>query len=218
MVDGYVCQNCQESADRKLPKCSRCGAWGSYVQAPEVAAEPEETALVTPFSPSAKEEADAASDAASDALAAALAEAARMKENWIRTEADLDNVRKRAKRELEDRGRVAKEDLLKEILPAFDDLYRTCEASLKTSDMDAVVEGLELARRASVEALRRAGVTSVATVGQPFDPAVHEAVQEIETADHPPGTVAFEARPGYLFGGRLVRAATVVVAKAVGGL
>ena len=61
--------------------------------------------------------------------------------------------------------------------------------------------------------MARVGIARVATVGQPFDPTMHEAIQQVETADHPPGTVVAEVQPGYMQGERLVRAAMVVVAK-----
>ena len=71
-----------------------------------------------------------------------------------------------------------------------------------------------MVQRQFVEALAREGITRVATVGQAFDPAVHEAIQQVETTEHAPGTVLAEVQAGYAQGERLVRAALVVVAKA----
>jgi molecular chaperone GrpE len=71
-----------------------------------------------------------------------------------------------------------------------------------------------MVQRQFVDALGREGIARVATVGHPFDPAVHEAIQQVETGDHAPGTVLAEVQPGYTQGERLVRAAMVVVAKA----
>ena len=68
--------------------------------------------------------------------------------------------------------------------------------------------------RQFVDALGREGIARVPAVGKPFDPSVHEAIQQVETSDHAPGTVLAEVQPGYLQGERLVRAAMVVVAKA----
>ena len=64
-----------------------------------------------------------------------------------------------------------------------------------------------------LDAIRRAGITKVPTVGAAFDPSIHEAIQQVETDDHPPGTVVSEIQAGYMQGERLVRAAMVVVAK-----
>ncbi len=68
--------------------------------------------------------------------------------------------------------------------------------------------------RQFVEALGRAGIQKVETVGKSFDPQVHEAIQQVESEDHAPGTVLAEVQPGYVQAERLIRAAMVVVAKA----
>ena len=80
-----------------------------------------------------------------------------------------------------------------------------------------MADGLAMVQRQFVEALAREGIVRVPTVGQPFDPSVHEAIQQVETADHAPGTVLAEVQPGYTQGDRLMRAAMVVVAKAKPG-
>ena len=69
-------------------------------------------------------------------------------------------------------------------------------------------------RRLTSSTVSREGITRVATVGQAFDPALHEAIQQVETSEHAPGTVLAEVQAGYAQGERLVRAALVVVAKA----
>jgi molecular chaperone GrpE len=65
-----------------------------------------------------------------------------------------------------------------------------------------------------VDTLGRMGIERVSAVGKPFDPALHEAIQHLETTEYPPGTIAAEAQPGYKYGDRLLRPALVVVAKA----
>jgi len=77
----------------------------------------------------------------------------------------------------------------------------------------AVADGLSMVLRQFSEALTRTGIQKVPTIGTPFDPGVHEAIQQVETSDHPPGTVIAEVQPGYVQGDRLIRAAMVVVAK-----
>ena len=71
-----------------------------------------------------------------------------------------------------------------------------------------------MVQRQFVDALGREGITRIPTIGKPFDPGIHEAIQQVETTEHAPGTVIAEVQPGYLLGDRLVRAAMVVVAKA----
>jgi molecular chaperone GrpE len=148
-----------------------------------------------------------------DPLAQAQAEAARLKDAWLRTAADFDNFRKRTRRELEDAKRSGREDLLRVLLPVFDNLERALQSAQRSNDVKAMAEGLKMVERQFVDALGREGITRIPTVGQPFDPSVHEAIQQVETGDHEPGTVLAEVQPGYVQGDRLVRAAMVVVAK-----
>ena len=158
-----------------------------------------------------------ASSDGSDPLAAAQAEVARLKEAWLRTAADFDNFRKRARREIEDARRTGREDLLKAVLPVFDNLERAIQSAQRSAEVRAVADGLAMVQRQFVDALGREGISRIPTVDCPFDPTVHEAIQQVETADHAPGTVIAEVQPGYTQGERLVRAALVIVAKAKGG-
>ena len=128
----------------------------------------------------------------SDPLAAAQAEAVRMKDAWLRSAADFDNFRKRARRELDEARRGGREDLLKAVLPVFDNLERAIQSAKRAADVKAVSDGLSMVQRQFVDALGREGITRVPTVGCAFDPGVHEAIQQVETADHAPGTVIAE--------------------------
>ncbi len=160
-------------------------------------------------------EAEAKADDAppADPLTEAKAEAARLKDQWMRTAADFDNYRKRARRDVEDGRRSAREDLLKELLPVFDNLERAIQSAQRATEVKPVADGLSMVVRQFVDVIARAGITKVPTVGKAFDPSVHEAIQQVETEDHPPGTVVSEVQPGYMQADRLVRAAMVVVAK-----
>jgi molecular chaperone GrpE len=148
-----------------------------------------------------------------DPLAEARAETARMKEQWVRTAADFDNFRKRTRKELDDQRKAGREELLKEFLPVFDNLERAVQSATRATEVKGVAEGLQMVLRQYTDTLARGGITKVPSVGAMFDPAHHEAIQQVETNDHPPGTVVAEVQPGYLQGERLVRAAMVVVAK-----
>ncbi|MGA7123060.1 MAG: nucleotide exchange factor GrpE [Polyangiaceae bacterium] len=153
----------------------------------------------------------------SDPLSAAQAEAARLKDAWLRSAADFDNFRKRARKETEDARRSGREELLRAVLPVFDNLERAIQSAKRTADVKAVADGLSMVQRQFVDALGREGITRIPTVGCPFDPGIHEAIQQVETSEHPAGTVIAEVQPGYTQGDRLVRAAMVVVAKAKSG-
>jgi molecular chaperone GrpE len=147
-----------------------------------------------------------------DPVAEAKAEAARMKDQWMRTAADFDNFRKRSRRELEDARKGGKEDLLKEFLPVFDNLERAIQSAQRATDIKGVAEGLSMVLRQYIDTLGRGGITKVPSVGSQFDPTHHEAIQQVES-DEPPGTIVAEVQPGYMQGDRLIRAAMVVVAK-----
>lgn len=159
-------------------------------------------------------DAEASLDPPTDPLEAARAEVAKLKDMWMRTAADFDNFRKRTRRELEDAKKSGREDLLRTVLPVFDNLERAIQSSQRATDVKAVADGLSMVVRQFVDSLARAGIQKIATVGTAFDPSVHEAIQQVETAEHPPGTVIAEVQAGYVQGERLLRAAMVVVAKA----
>jgi molecular chaperone GrpE len=158
-------------------------------------------------------EASASSSEAPDPLAEAKAEAGRLKEQWMRVAADYDNFRKRTRRDLEDARKAGREELLKDLLPVFDNLERAIHSAARAQEVKAVAEGLSMVMKQFVDVLARTGITKVPTTGTAFDPAIHEAIQQIETDEHPAGTVVAEVQPGYANGERLVRAAMVVVAK-----
>ncbi len=146
-------------------------------------------------------------------LAEAKAETAKMKEQWMRTAADFDNFRKRTRRELDDARKTGREEILKEFLPVFDNLERAIASAQRAQEVKAVADGLQMILRQYGDTLGRVGIQKVATIGQQFDPSHHEAIQQVETDEHPPGTVVAEVQPGYVQGERLIRAAMVVVAK-----
>ncbi|MBW2278881.1 MAG: nucleotide exchange factor GrpE, partial [Deltaproteobacteria bacterium] len=133
-------------------------------------------------------------------------------ERLLRAAADLDNLRKRMKRDVEEAGVRGRSEVLGDILPAVDSL----DLALGSSDRDGaagpVLDGVEMVRKQFLAAMSRHGVKPVETApGKVFDPAVHEAVAQIPSEDQPLGTVVEEMRKGYLLGERLLRAAMVIV-------
>jgi molecular chaperone GrpE len=154
-----------------------------------------------------------------DKLAAAEKE---KKDNWdryLRAAADLENTRKRQKRELEDAKFETKNKVLKEMLPVVDNLERAIEHASKESDgagdhvLRPIVEGVQLVLRQFATAFERLDVTPIDAMGQPFDPNLHEAISQQES-DQPAGTVIQVLQRGYRAGDRLLRPSLVVVAKA----
>jgi molecular chaperone GrpE len=137
------------------------------------------------------------------------------KDNWdryLRAAADLENMRKRQKREMEDAKFDAKNKILKEMLPVVDNLERAIEHATQAGT-NPIVEGVQLVLRQFTTAFERLDVTAIDAMGQPFDPNLHEAISQQES-DQAPGTVVQVLQRGYRSGERLLRPALVVVAKA----
>jgi len=130
----------------------------------------------------------------------------------LRTAADFENFKKRAAREREQYVARAGENVLRDILPALDNMDRAMQHKDAAADPTALVEGLAMIHKQFIDALARHGVTPFDAVGQKFDPALHEAIQQATSAEHPPGTVVSEFARGYMMGGKLLRPALVVVA------
>lgn len=144
------------------------------------------------------------------------AEVARLRDQLLRTAADFDNYRKRSRREQDDAQRRGRESVIKDLLPVFDNLERAAGSAESAPDAKAVADGLRIVLRQFVDTLDKMGVKRIASVGQTFDPAVHEAIQHLPSADHPAGVILAEVQPGYTIGDHLVRAAMVVVSKGAG--
>lgn len=136
-------------------------------------------------------------------------------DKYLRAVADLENLRKRQRRETDDAKLEAKQKVLKEMLPVVDNLERAIEHAAAGAGGEAspIVEGVRLVLRQFTTAFERLEVTAVEAEGHPFDPNVHEAISQLES-DKPAGTVVQVLQRGYKSGDRLLRPALVVVAKA----
>jgi len=146
-------------------------------------------------------------------LARAREERDKFKDQLLRTAADFDNFRKRTLKDLAEEKRRAKEDVVREFLPVIDNLERAVSAANSASDVTAIVEGVRMVLKLFEDQAGRLGLQKVKAVGERFDPAVHDAIQQVETDDHPPGTVIAEVVAGFRLGDKLVRPAMVVVAR-----
>ena len=143
------------------------------------------------------------------------AEAPDYKDRWLRAEAELQNTRRRGARDREDAVRFAEDRLLIELIELLDDLERALASLTPEQAADAWSQGVALTAQRMREVLARRGVTPIVALGQPFDPAYHEALLEVAaTSGVPPGSVAQEVQKGYRRGDRALRAARVVVARA----
>jgi len=136
-------------------------------------------------------------------------------DKYIRSVAELDNVRKRARKDNEEARIDAQTRVLREMLPVIDNLERAVAHASQSGDgASGLLEGIQLVLRQFAQALERCNVHAVAAKGLPFDPSQHEAVSQIVTADAPAGSVVEVMQTGYRIGERLLRPALVVVAKA----
>lgn len=156
----------------------------------------------------------AAANTGAEAPEGPEAELARTKDRLLRMAADFDNYRKRSRRDIADAERRVQEDLLKALLPTFDNLERAAGHAESAPDVKALTEGLKMVIRQFQDTLSSLGIERVASVGKAFDPAEHEAVQHVHSDEVPPGAVVQELQGGYRWQGRLMRPALVVVSKA----
>ncbi|EAU69040.1 co-chaperone GrpE [Stigmatella aurantiaca DW4/3-1] len=135
-------------------------------------------------------------------------------ERSLRAAADLENYKKRAQKEKEEVQKFGSEKLLKDILPVMDNLDRAMDAAAKSPDFTSFQKGVAMTRKSFEDTLSRHGVKAFSAQGQAFDPRLHEAMSQAETADVPAGHVAYEVLRGYHLNERLIRPAMVVVARA----
>lgn len=175
---------------------------------------PLENAETAAGSDNANGEASAAPAPAPESdLERVTAERDKKHEQLLRTTADFENYRKRMRREVEEAKVKGQQEVVRDILPVFDNLERAVQASSTATDAASVVEGIRMVLKLFEDTAERIGLARIKTVGERFDPQVHEAIQQKESADVAPGTIIAEVVPGYRFGEKLVRAAMVVVAR-----
>ncbi len=146
-----------------------------------------------------------------DRAAALAVERDEMKDRWVRTAAEFENWKKRARKERDDAVASAKESVLRDVLEVADNLERAAKAGGDASDGAAVLKGVGLVLRVFQQKLERYDVKPFEVTGQPFDPRQHEAVSRVESADVPAGSVVTELQKGYRVGERLLRPALVSV-------
>jgi molecular chaperone GrpE len=147
------------------------------------------------------------------ATVALAAQAVELKDRLLRAQAEWDNSRKRILREKEEAVKYAGEAFLERILPVLDNFEMGMQAAKTATDAKSIAQGLEMVLAQFQQALRDAGVETIDAVGKPFDPHRHEALGHHESADIPEGHVLTQLRKGYKLKDRLLRAASVFVAK-----
>jgi len=145
--------------------------------------------------------------------------AAKADDNWqrlLRATADFENFKKRATREKQDAIKFANESLLQKLVPALDnfDMALAAAQTGQPESAQSLMTGINMVYQQLKSALVEAGLEEIDAAGKAFDPTLHEAVSQKETGDVPEGQVVQQLRKGYKLRERLLRPATVVVAKA----
>ena len=138
-------------------------------------------------------------------------EKSELKDQSLRIHAETENFKKRLTREKEDFAKYSNEKAVKEILPVIDNLERAVDHAKEAGESSGLIEGVEMTLDLFQKALERLGVSPVEAMGETFNPERHEAVQQIESADHEPNIVISEFQKGYMLHERLIRPAMVVV-------
>ncbi|OPY86092.1 MAG: heat shock protein GrpE [Smithella sp. PtaU1.Bin162] len=175
-------------------------------QAAEVKKNAEGAATVDPACTSSELEAK---------LAEKEKEAANNYDKYLRAIAELDNYKKRAVRERADIIKYGKEDVIRDIFPFLDSLDRALEHADSANDVQNFKEGLKLIQDQLLTCLKKHGVERIECCGKDFDPHFHEALMQVESAQHDDNKVVNEFVKGYLLNGRLLRPSKVSVCKKI---
>lgn len=132
-----------------------------------------------------------------------------LKELLLRRQAEFDNFRKRTERERSEYLQYASMEAVRDLLPVLDDFDRALKAESGNADY---AKGVEMIYGRMYEAFKKLGLEPIESVGQPFDPHLHQAIERVETADAPDNAVLGEFQRGYHFKGKLLRPSMVKVA------
>ncbi len=156
--------------------------------------------------------------AATARIAALEAEAQEMRDKWLRSEAEMANVRARAKRDADDARQYAIQKFARDVVEAADNLRRGLDQLPPAQPGEPEIvgklrDGFEGVERSFLSLLERNGIAKVDATGKPFDANLHQAMAEQPSTEYPPGTVIQAWTAGWTLNGRLLRPAMVVVAK-----
>jgi molecular chaperone GrpE len=160
----------------------------------------------------AEAEADARTETSVDPIEELKDKLAVTHDRLLRTAAELDNFRKRARRDVEDAVNRGRADVLVEIIPVMDSVDLAL-SSITDETQIGIAEGLQMIKRQFLSAVERFGVKPIESRGKAFDPNHHEAVLQVHSNVHPVGSVVDEMRKGYLIGEKLLRPAMVTVSR-----
>lgn len=136
-----------------------------------------------------------------------------LKEQLLRQQAEMQNLRRRTEKDVQNAHKFGQEKLIKELLPILDNFDRAIEAAPEGGEVDPVLEGVRMTQGMMYSALEKFNVVTVDPMGEPFDPQVHQAMSMVENPLVEPNTVIAVMQKGYTLSGRLLRPAMVMVSK-----
>jgi molecular chaperone GrpE len=181
-------------------------------EAVDAAAAPPEQAV-----PAGEAQGSGAEDAAPPPEPTPEERIARLQDEKLRLQAEMQNVVKRAQREKQEALKYAEADFAKELLLILDDLERTRESAKTAENIQAVADGVRIVYEHFLKVLRARGVEPLEAAGKPFNPDRHEALLQQPSAEHPAGTVMQELQRGYVMHERVLRPARVIVSSGPAG-
>ncbi len=179
----------------------------------------DETAAPEDMKPAAEAEAEAPAEAVVDPVEALTAENADLRDKLLRTVAEMENLRKRTQREIDDTRSYAIAGFARDMLTATDSLSRALMVlpaeARESADgtMKSLIDGIEMTEREMQRLLAKHGVKPIEAEGQKFDPHKHQAMFEVPDPTRPEGTVVQVVQAGFAIGDRVLRPAMVGVAK-----
>jgi molecular chaperone GrpE len=132
-------------------------------------------------------------------------------ERYMRVQADYDNFRRRSRQEKEDFAKYASSKLIEQLLPIVDNFERALAASQTVKDFDALIKGIEMTAKQLDQVLASEGLKSIDSVNQPFNPEFHQAIMQVESAEHEEGIIVEEVQKGYILKDKVIRPAMVKV-------
>lgn len=160
-------------------------------------------------------------DAALEAGAQASADLAKLREELadandraLRAQAEVDNILKRARREIDEERRFANLPLLRDLLPVLDNIGRAIDAAAKSDDAAGLLTGVKMVAQQLEAMLQGHHCQKIAALEHPFDPHCHQAISQQPSAEHPENTVVMVVQEGYRLHDRVIRPAQVIVSKA----
>ena len=155
-------------------------------------------------------------DAEDDLIETLKAENKKLKDDFLRAYADLENNKKRCAQEIEKNSKYAVSSFAKELLSVADNLHRALEAvspDENREDCDGLRKGVELTEAELMKVFNKFGIRKMEIIGTVFDPNFHQVIQEVEDTEKPSGTIISELQTGYMINDRILREAMVIVTK-----